>query len=339
MIDIKGLLSNPMAAYKSASQPGGLLAPVTSLNGFLGDPRVNIGLAIASGQPLGKAIMGGALQAKEIQSALAPEQSFKLLTDLEKQQSGLPIERTYQVNTDTGAIKQVGSSPTVLVEGDSAGETEEQKVIGRTFGDKFTDIVTAGDKANGKLADIDVMETILNNSDLNTGFAGELRTTVQKFGEELGLDFDVQNTPAAEVVRSIGGKFLLSNLEFTKGSISDKEMTFFGKISPGLLMSKEGNMLFLDIAKRKNKIEIQYKNSAEDWALKNGGLSKRDKETGMTWNEFTTEFNKENPIFNEEEKEELENISMNYDPQFAGNAIHEVNGKTYYQIGDDFYER
>ena len=61
-----------MAAYKKASQPGGALAPVTSLNGFLGDPRVNIGLAIAQGQPLGKAIMGGALQAKQIQSSFAP---------------------------------------------------------------------------------------------------------------------------------------------------------------------------------------------------------------------------------------------------------------------------
>jgi len=61
-----------MAAYKKASQPGGLLAPVNSMNQFLGDPRVNIGLAIASGQPLGKAIMGGALQAKQIQDSFAP---------------------------------------------------------------------------------------------------------------------------------------------------------------------------------------------------------------------------------------------------------------------------
>jgi len=73
MVDLKGLLSNPMAAYKSARQPGGLLAPVTSMNQFLGDPRVNIGLAIASGQPLGKAILGGALQAQQVRAALTPE--------------------------------------------------------------------------------------------------------------------------------------------------------------------------------------------------------------------------------------------------------------------------
>ena len=372
MVDLKGLLSNPMAAYQSARQPGGLLAPVTSMNEFLGDPRVNIGLAIASGQPIGKAIMGGALQAQTLQETFAkqnlkkkiadgtatkqdyislypelaakslfadPEETFTLLTDLEKQESGLPIERTYQKSDISGAIKQVGSSPTVVVEGDSAGETEEQKVIGKTFGEKFTNIVTSGDKASTKLNDIDTMETLLNNSDLQTGFAGELRTSVQKIGEEFGVDLDVQNTPAAEVYRALSGKVLLNNLEFTKGAISDREMTFFTKISPGLTMSEEGNRLFLDIAKRKNKIEVAYKNAAENWALTNGGLSKPDKNTGMTWNQFTNEFNKENPIFNPDEKEQLENISMNYDPQFAGNAVHEVNGKIYYQIGDDFYER
>ena len=67
-IDIKGLLSNPMAAYKSASQPGGLLAPVTSMNQFLGDPRVHAGLAIARGESVGNALVNSA----KIQSSFAP---------------------------------------------------------------------------------------------------------------------------------------------------------------------------------------------------------------------------------------------------------------------------
>jgi len=67
-IDIKGLLSNPMAAYKKASQPGGLLAPVTSMNGFLGDPRVHAGLAIARGESIGDALTNSAA----IQASFAP---------------------------------------------------------------------------------------------------------------------------------------------------------------------------------------------------------------------------------------------------------------------------
>ena len=70
----KGLLSNPIQAYQSARQPGGFLAPQTTMSGFLGDPRVSIGMAIAQGQPIGQAIIGGGLQAAQIQEALTPEE-------------------------------------------------------------------------------------------------------------------------------------------------------------------------------------------------------------------------------------------------------------------------
>ena len=66
---LRGLLQNPIQSYRDARQPGGLLAPVTSMNQFLGDPRVNVGLAIASGNPIGDAL----LQSAQIQEALSPE--------------------------------------------------------------------------------------------------------------------------------------------------------------------------------------------------------------------------------------------------------------------------
>ena len=78
MVDINGLLSNPMAAYQSAQQPGGFLAPVSNFNDFLSDPRVSIGLKIAQGEPLGKAVFEGAVQAEgisEMQSKAAERQS------------------------------------------------------------------------------------------------------------------------------------------------------------------------------------------------------------------------------------------------------------------------
>tara|TARA_R110000787_G_scaffold258366_2_gene363569 strand:+ start:770 stop:1951 length:1182 start_codon:yes stop_codon:yes gene_type:complete len=141
-INLKGLLSNPMAAYQSAREPGGLLAPVTSMNQFLGDPRVNIGLAIASGQPIGKAIMSGALQANTLQETFAkqnlqkkiadgtatkqdyiglypelaakslfsdPEETFTLLNDADKQKRGLDPKESYQIGDISGKVSQIGA--------------------------------------------------------------------------------------------------------------------------------------------------------------------------------------------------------------------------------------
>ena len=119
MVDLKGLLSNPMAAYKSASQPGGLLAPVTSMNQFLGDPRVNIGLAIASGQPLGKAIMGGALQAQQVREALTPEEEKRDIRVINNQAVDFTDFENPQVLGDYGTSEPNFKNATIKTE---AGE-------------------------------------------------------------------------------------------------------------------------------------------------------------------------------------------------------------------------
>ena len=59
-----------------STQPGGFFAAPqggNTLTGLISDPRVNIGLAIAQGQPIGRAILGGALQAQQVRKALTPE--------------------------------------------------------------------------------------------------------------------------------------------------------------------------------------------------------------------------------------------------------------------------
>ena len=76
MIQFKNPLTNPKGFL--SSKPGGFFAPPQreGLEGLLSDPRVNIGLAIASGQPIGQAILGGALQAQQIDESFE-ERKFK----------------------------------------------------------------------------------------------------------------------------------------------------------------------------------------------------------------------------------------------------------------------
>ena len=61
-----------------SSQPGGFFAPPKreGFGGFLSDPRLSIGMAIAQGQPIGQALLGGAIQAKQIEDAIFPDTEF-----------------------------------------------------------------------------------------------------------------------------------------------------------------------------------------------------------------------------------------------------------------------
>jgi len=76
MIQFKNPLTNPRGFF--SSQPGGFFAPPQreGLAGFLSDPRLSIGTAIAQGQPIGQALIGGGLQAKQIESSLFPDDEF-----------------------------------------------------------------------------------------------------------------------------------------------------------------------------------------------------------------------------------------------------------------------
>ena len=96
----QGLLQNPIQSFRDARQPGGLLAPVTSMNQFLGDPRVNVGLAIASGNPIGDAL----LQSAEIQEALAPAELSDREIRLNDYMETFGVDRATAIKIDKGLL-------------------------------------------------------------------------------------------------------------------------------------------------------------------------------------------------------------------------------------------
>ena len=75
--------TNPRGFFSSGE--GGFFAPPKreGFGGFLSDPRLSIGMAIAQGQPIGQALLGGAIQAQQIEKAMFPkdERDIKIIND------------------------------------------------------------------------------------------------------------------------------------------------------------------------------------------------------------------------------------------------------------------
>ena len=221
----------------------------------------------------------------------------------------------------------------------AAGETEEQKAIGKAFGKKFTDINTAAESAQKNMNNLQTIETLIQQPDLKTGYLGELRTSAEKLASEFGLDLDVQNVGAAEVLSTTTGALVLEGLSNFKGSISDGERQFVKDINPGLSMSKEGIAANIALQKKGNEITLKYNEEANDWVERNGGLSKKDKLTGESWSTFTTKFHKENPLISNEERKNLSQLSKSYDSAFLeGNNVQTIDGVRMVMIGGNLYE-
>ena len=96
--------------------------------------------------------------------------------------------------------------------------------------------------------------TLLEKGDLKTGGISELKTNAIAMLDSLGIPIDketmdkVSNT---QNFRAEVGKFLFENISNTKGSISEKEMDIFAKISPGLQMTPEANKTLLNYVIKK----------------------------------------------------------------------------------------
>lgn len=90
--------------------------------------------------------------------------------------------------------------------------------------------------------------TLLEKGDLDTGGIAELKTNAIAMLDSLGIPINketMDKVANTQNFRAEVGKFLFENISNTKGSISEKEMDIFAKISPGLQMTPQANKVLL----------------------------------------------------------------------------------------------
>ena len=320
---LQGLLNTPN------NQGGGLLGNIPQA-ALLGSAIYGQGI---KGKDPFESLLPAVTQTAQLQKLMTPKASKPFaVTNTQTGKQELITQAEYRANPNL-------YSPAKKTPLMAAGETEEQKEIGKAFGKKFTTINSAAESAIKNQSNIATIETLIQQPDLKTGYFGELRTSAGKLASEFGLNFDFQNVGAAEVLSATTGKLVLEGLSNFKGSISDGERQFVKDINPGLNMSKEGISANISLQKKGNEITLKYNEEANDWVERNGGLSKKDKVSGKSWSQFTSNFHKENPLISDDERKTLSTLSKNYDQEFLeGNNVKTINGKRYIKIGDQIYE-
>ena len=323
---LQGLLNTGM------NQSGGLLGNIPQ-GAILGSAIFGQGI---QGKDPFSALLPAAMQTAQLQKYLTPKESFRQLTDAEKQLRGLPIDKQFQIGSNN-KIMQIGGSGTNVTVNTPPPETSEEKELGKIFGEEFRDINKAGNLANINDQKLDILMTLNESENLESGKFGELRTEVQKFAEEFGFDPGLQDTTVAELVAGVSGGLVLDGLQKFSGAISDGERNYTKSITAGLSTTKEGNRYLLQINKRQNELAKEFSNVANEWISRNGGLSKKDKELG-SWGSYKKKWHEANPLINPEMKTKLTELSKTVDPEFANNIITRKNGKKYVYINGNYEE-
>ena len=319
--------------YAKLTEEGGILDANNNNKGLLGN--------ISETALLGSAIYGQGIQGKDPFEAFLP--ATLQTAQLRKALTPKTSKPTAYLNKQTGQAELVtpqkyAQNPELYapLPPEKRFETEEEKEIGKAFGKEFSQLNKSSSQAFQNNANLDLMEQIVSLPNIQTGFAGQLRTDVASLAREFGIDTDIQDLTAAEALKGVSGKVVLDGLSNFKGAISDGERAFLVSITPGLTNSIEGNKLLINIGKRQNQLAIGLAEEANNWQKENGGLSKKNSE-GQTWSQYKIAWQQQNPVLNPELKDEVLRVSKQVDPDFQNNII-TLKGKKYVKIGGKFYE-
>ncbi len=289
----------------------------------------------------------GELKIVPINKGSKEKDQFRLLSkeELETNYPQLDSNKIYQINEATNEVKPFKKDPLVKIEGDKQ-QTEFEKVMGKSEADFVVDVRKDSDKAIDQNSELDIISSL--SVELKSGKFGTTMLEVAKIGERVGIDmnwlsdYDGAGTGTvanAEVLQVLSSSMVLNAISKTKGSISDKEMSFFQSIAPNLGMSPEGIQKTVEITRRINERKILKADLMNDWLADDGSgkkilpstkklVEKADGSTQMmTFNQMWSNYTKENALFDKEEMEQLTSIaSENPD----GDNIEIYNGNKYY---------
>ena len=242
-----------------------------------------------------------------------------------------------------GILVPIKKEPLVKIEGDKK-ESKFDETMGESEADFVIDIRKDSDKAVDQNSELEIIGAL--SVELETGKFGTTMLEVQKIGERVGIDmnwlskYDSEMTVAnAEVLQVLSSSMVLNAISKTKGSISDKEMSFFQSIAPNLGMSPEGIQKTVEITKRINDRKILKAELINDWTADDGSgkkfmpstkklVEKADGTTQMmTFNQMWSNYTKENALFDKEEIEQLTSLAE-ANPDKSNITIYK--GKRYY---------
>lgn len=168
--------------------------------------------------------------------------------------------------------KQIAAAGRTTVNNNNYQEKEEDKAIGKSFGEFYSDLQKTGFAASGKIARYDRLGQLLNG--LQTGKLTPAATQISALADSLGVSID-PNLPAKQAAEALSNEVALqlrnpSGGAGMPGALSDKDREFLASMTPGLGKTPEGNKLIIETAKKLAKREMEVAKIARDYRIKNG---------------------------------------------------------------------
>jgi hypothetical protein len=214
----------------------------------------------------------------------------------------IPIKRIDEFNAKT---------PLVNIDNTNKQESQYSKDMGAELVKMNIEIVKDAQKARGKIATLNQIESLLKAPDLHVGKGGTVTAEVAAWAKTLGVDIG-QNVGAAQAIQSITNGFALelrnpSGGAGMPGAMSEGDRKFLVTMPPGLDKTPEGNALLLDYMKRKEQRVLDVERMRQQYIRD----PKNNKQLDEGFFVKLADWSEENPLFTDRDMQTVTKIAQN----------------------------
>ena len=255
---------NNLLNYVVSPQGTGMAQGLLEASGYSTTP-VSFGQALALGQKYATAN-----QKAEYEKLLADRQ-YEIDKIKAQPEQFIQFEKDgvlYNQSLLTDKITKVGGSDT-NINVNQGGIDALEEVSGKNIAEKNKEFSTSVTSLGKEGQSIQIMKSLVNQLDSSDfGDFSQLKLNFEKKLQALGFDVDVSNIANKEAFLQYAGKFVMGQIQNTKGAVSEREMDYFALISPTLSNTKEGLTVMLDIMDTLNTHQLDIYNELNTFRTK-----------------------------------------------------------------------
>jgi len=248
---------------------------------------------------------------KNYQPSGNPKDQYRPMTAEDYKTWGIPENMPMRFNISKNKPETLttgGTNIDVDIDQSEAGTKSWFESRGDAFSKTVDTLSSSADAAD---IDNQSLARFVQLSELaKTGKTAELLADMQGWADSLGVDLsglDLENMGATQALNSVAGRFVMQQVQKTKGAVSDREMAYFMKISANIGNSPLGNQLIVNMAQSMNDRVIQenilLNNYLDEMYEKDPNMSAYALERG--WKKKQQKFRDENQLFQGDIKDEI----------------------------------
>jgi hypothetical protein len=187
----------------------------------------------------------------------------------ERKAYGAPDNVPMSIDTATGkpSYGPAATNVTTTIN----GEKEQDKVIGKGYGERFNDIQKAGIAAPGTLGTLNLMDKLISDPNFYSGAGGEAATSLKRLAVSAGIA-GADTAAPNELFQKMAQKSVLDAAGGSLGTgFSNADREYLNGTVPNIGNTPEGNKLIIEVGRQVQKRNLEIARQAREYAKAHGG--------------------------------------------------------------------